>query len=64
MTLQHRVKQLERKTGFYAPQWITLFNPDEKDIERARKLPNARLFILNIGGPRSSYGLPPEKACR
>jgi hypothetical protein len=60
MTLKRRIEKLEGNTGHSQPKWITLLNPDEKAIERARKQTSARLFIIDIGGPKQLIGLPPE----
>ena len=64
MSLQHRLKQLERKAGINQPQHITLINPDKEDIERASKVPNAVVYIIEIGGPKTVYGLPAEDGCQ
>ena len=63
MTLQHRLEQLERKAGINEPQHITLISPDEEDIEPANKVPNAVVYIIEIGGPKTLNGLPAEDAC-
>ena len=62
MSIVHCLKQLQRKADLNEHQHITLINPDEEDIERASKAPNATLFMIDIGGPKLSYGLPSEKA--
>ena len=63
MTLQHRIKQLERKASLNELRWITLINPDKEDIERASKVPNAVVYVIEIGGEKTVYGLPAEDAC-
>jgi hypothetical protein len=56
VTIQHRLKQLERKAGLNKPRQITLNNPSKKEIERVRReYPGATLLIVNIE-------LPPEEA--
>jgi hypothetical protein len=59
VSLQHRLKQLERKAGINEPirHAPPLFNPSEKEIEQARRMyPGAILFIIDIGPP-------PKEAC-
>ena len=63
MSIAHRLKQLERKAGINEHRHITLIKPDEEDIERASRVSNATLFILDIGGPKALYGLPAKDAC-
>jgi hypothetical protein len=54
MTLQRRIRQLKRKASLNELQYIILINPDTAA--------DATVFIVDIGGPKESYGLPPEAA--
>jgi len=62
MILKYRIAKLERRAGLNEDRHITLINPDDEDVERASRVSNATLFILDIGGPKALYSLPAEDA--